>query len=79
MRTIIHDVVEARRKIGDANLHYLDGLELFGQADAGDLPDDLHPNGVGYVRMGERFNARAFGAGWTARGALTSPLRRGRR
>ncbi len=62
MRTIIRDVVEARRKIGDANLHYLDGLELFGPADTGDLPDDLHPNGAGYVRMGERFNTKAFGA-----------------
>ncbi len=63
MRTIIRDVVEVRRKIGDANLHYLDGLELFGAADAGDLPDHLHPNGVGYVRMGQRFNAFAFGSG----------------
>ena len=63
MRTIIRDVVEGRRKIGDDNLHYLDGLELFGADDVGDLPDHLHPNGVGYVRMGQRFNARAFGAG----------------
>ncbi len=60
MRAIIRDVVDGRRKAGDANLHYLDGLELFGAADAGDLPDDLHPNGPGYVRMGERFNALAF-------------------
>ena len=63
MRTIIRDVVEVRRKLGDANLHYLDGLELFGAADVDDLPDHLHPNGVGYVRMGQRFNALAFGAG----------------
>jgi lysophospholipase L1-like esterase len=33
----------------------VDGLELFGAADAGDLPDDLHPNPAGYRRMGERF------------------------
>jgi hypothetical protein len=62
MRTIIRDVVATRRKHGDANLHYLDGLELFGADDAADLPDDLHPNGAGYVRMGERFNSLAFGA-----------------
>ncbi len=63
MRTIIRDVVEGRRKAGDANLHYLDGLELFGAADAADLPDDLHPNGPGYVRMGQRFHSVAFANG----------------
>jgi hypothetical protein len=63
MRAIIRDVVEGRRKAGDANLHYLDGLELFGTADAADLPDDLHPNGPGYARMGQRFNALAFAEG----------------
>ncbi len=26
-------------------------------ADAGDLPDDLHPNAAGYIRMGQRFAA----------------------
>ncbi|MYB39286.1 MAG: GDSL family lipase, partial [Gammaproteobacteria bacterium] len=35
--------------------HYVDGLTLFGAADAGDLPDDLHPNPAGYIRMGGRF------------------------
>ena len=60
MRTIIRDVVEVRRKVGDANLHYLDGLELFGAADVGDLPDDLHPNGTGLRAHGRRFNALAF-------------------
>ena len=63
MRAIIRDVVEGRRKAGDANLHYLDGLELFGAADAADLPDDLHPNGPGYARMGQRFNALVFAEG----------------
>ncbi len=63
MRAIIPDVVEGRRKAGDANLHYLDGLTLFSAADAGDLPDDLHPNGSGYARMGQRFHSAAFGNG----------------
>ncbi len=63
MRTIICEVVEGRRKRGDGNLHYLDGLDLFGADDVGDLPDHLHPNGVGYVRMGQRFHTLAFGAG----------------
>ncbi len=44
VRQIISDVVNARRTAGDSNLHYLDGLDLFGEADVADLPDDLHPN-----------------------------------
>jgi hypothetical protein len=61
IRQTMADVVAARRKLGDANLHYLNGLELFGPSDAEDLPDDLHPNAAGYVRIGQRFAALAFG------------------
>ena len=63
MRGIIEKIVADRRAAGDTNLHYLDGLELFGLGDVDDLPDALHPNGDGYVRMGERFAALAFGNG----------------
>ena len=59
VREIVSEVVATRQRLGDANLRYLDGLTLFGPADAGDLPDDLHPNPAGYRRMGERF-ARAI-------------------
>jgi hypothetical protein len=55
VREIIGDVVATRRELGDRNLRYLNGLELFGVADASDLPDDLHPSPEGYARMGERF------------------------
>ncbi len=55
IREIIAGVVDARRAAGDLNLHYHDGLTLFGADDAPDLPDDLHPNPAGYRRMGERF------------------------
>ena len=55
VREVIADVVERRRSAGDQNLRYLDGLSLFGSSDARDLPDDLHPNAEGYIRMGERF------------------------
>jgi hypothetical protein len=55
VRKIVARAVAQRREAGDEHLHYLDGLELFGSADAADLPDDLHPNPAGYVRMGERF------------------------
>jgi hypothetical protein len=55
VRQLVAGIVERRRAEGDANLHYVDGLSLFGEADAGDLPDDLHPNPKGYARIGERF------------------------
>ena len=63
MREIMADLVERRRTAGDPNLHYLDGLALFGPDDVSDLPDGLHPNEAGYVRMGQRFHELAFGPG----------------
>jgi len=54
VREIIASVVAVRRERGEP-LEYVDGLSLFGAADAADLPDDLHPSPAGYARMGERF------------------------
>jgi lysophospholipase L1-like esterase len=45
--------IVARRK--DSNLHYLNGLELFGVANAHLMPDGLHPNAEGYRIIGDRF------------------------
>jgi hypothetical protein len=59
VRKLIARVVSDRK---DARLGYLDGLSLFSAEDAHDLPDDLHPNPAGYIRMGERFAESAFGA-----------------
>ena len=56
MRDCIAEVVAGRTARGDENLRYLDGLDLFSEADAADLPDDLHPNAAGYARMGERWH-----------------------
>ena len=56
MRKILEDVVAARQAAGDRNIRYLSGLELFGEADAALLPDNLHPNTEGYRLMGERFH-----------------------
>ena len=55
VRALVEEVVGVRRSLGDVRLHYVNGLDVFGSADAGDLPDDLHPNPAGYRRMGERF------------------------
>lgn len=63
VRELIEAVVEQRRSNGDSNLHYLDGLELFGQSDAADLPDGLHPNADGSQRLGRRFRRAVFGPG----------------
>jgi lysophospholipase L1-like esterase len=52
----------SRRQRDDANLHLMDGRDLFGTADVADLPDGLHPNTAGYVRMGHRFASAAFGS-----------------
>lgn len=70
IRTMMATVVDLRRQLGDGNLYYLDGLELFSADDAADLPDDLHPNAAGYARMGHRFAELAFGAGGPLTGAV---------
>lgn len=63
IREVLEAVVEQRRQSGDEHLHYLHGHELFGADDVDDLPDGLHPDSVGYQRMGERFGAWAFADG----------------
>jgi hypothetical protein len=69
IREAIASIVVVRRGLGDTNLHYLSGLDLFGAEDAADLPDDLHPNAAGYTRMGHRFAELVFGAGGPLAGA----------
>lgn len=48
-----------------ARLHYLDGRELYGPADAVTLPlpDALHPDAATHHLIGERFADRVFGPG----------------
>lgn len=55
VREILDEVVSIRREYGDENIQYFNGLELFNEDDRTDLPDDLHPNPEGYIRMGNRF------------------------
>ncbi|GAA2942018.1 GDSL-type esterase/lipase family protein [Streptomyces enissocaesilis] len=54
-----------QRAADDRNLHYLDGRDLYGEADFAELPlpDQLHPDAAAHHRIGERFAALAFGTG----------------
>jgi hypothetical protein len=63
IRELLEMVVRQRQRAGDEHLHYLHGHQLFGIDDVDDLHDGLHPNSVGYRRMGERFTASAFAPG----------------
>jgi hypothetical protein len=63
VRAILEEIVALRWELGDAHLHFLDGRALLGHADAGESPDDIHPNDVGYGLMADRFTALAFGPG----------------
>lgn len=53
------------RATEDPQLYYLDGRELYGEADCAELPlpDRLHPDAAAHRRMGERFGALVFGPG----------------
>ncbi|QUX26802.1 lipase [Nocardiopsis akebiae] len=66
--TVIREELERivrQRAAQDPNLHYLDGRELYGEADNAELPlpDELHPDAATHRRIGERFAERVFGAG----------------
>lgn len=54
-----------QRAADDPHLHYLDGRDLYGEADFAELPlpDQLHPDAATHRRIGERFAERAFGTG----------------
>ncbi len=55
MRAEVAEAVALLQGHGDRNLHYVDGLELFGPEMAHLLPDDLHPDAEGYQAMGRNF------------------------
>lgn len=56
IREHLQSIVE-RRARDDANIHYLDGRELYGEEDHGrlPLPDRLHPDAETHRLIGERF------------------------
>ncbi|MDR7277486.1 GDSL-type esterase/lipase family protein [Catenuloplanes atrovinosus] len=64
LRVIREDLARVVASRADPRLSYLDGLELYGEADAASLPlpDRLHPDAATHRLIGERFAARVFGA-----------------
>ncbi|RZT83588.1 GDSL-like lipase/acylhydrolase family protein [Pseudonocardia sediminis] len=61
IRTELARIV-AQRSVDDPNLTYLDGLDLYGDADHADLPlpDRLHPDAATHRRIAERFAEAVF-------------------
>ncbi|QHT57028.1 lipase [Cellulomonas sp. H30R-01] len=57
IRAALAEVVASRRAAGDAALHLVDGLDLYGDADWDALPmaDLLHPDAAAQRLVGERF------------------------
>ncbi|RYG23175.1 MAG: lipase, partial [Burkholderiales bacterium] len=54
--------IVAQRSVSDPNIHYLDGLELYGAEDNQllPLPDALHPDAAVHDLMGRRFAEKVF-------------------
>ncbi|WP_144238074.1 SGNH/GDSL hydrolase family protein [Microbacterium sp. C448] len=69
VREALHDVVG--RRTDDANLHFIEGTDLYGEEDAAALPllDGLHPSPEAHRLIGERFSERVFGPGGSLRQA----------
>lgn len=57
--------IVAQRAASDPNIHYVDGLALYGAADNATMPllDALHPDGQTHRMMGERFVDLVFSQG----------------
>ncbi|MFF8938784.1 GDSL-type esterase/lipase family protein [Streptomyces paradoxus] len=64
IREELSRIVE-QRAADDPNLHYLDGLALYGPQDATalPLPDHVHPDAATHDHIGTRFHELAFRAG----------------
>lgn len=56
IRQRVREGVESLRCCGDANVHHVDGLELFGPDLARYIVDGAHPNNDGYRVLAERYS-----------------------
>jgi hypothetical protein len=56
IRTILSEIVRKRFE-SDPNIFYLDGLKLFNETEAQSLPDGIHPDADGYLKIAENFVA----------------------
>ncbi len=61
--------IVAQRAAGDPNIHYLDGLDLYGpqEHETLPLPDALHPDSASHQLIGERFADWIIARGLAAR------------
>lgn len=55
MRREVEKAVKTLQAMGDQNVTYINGLDIFGTDLGHLLPDALHPNAEGYQLMGQRF------------------------
>lgn len=65
IRAEIREAVAALRRRGDTGVHYVDGPEVFGEAELPHLPDQLHPDAEGQYLLAANFQhvvvERVFG------------------
>lgn len=58
MREEVAEAVQALKAQGDRNIHYFDGLDLFGPESVDMLPDELHPDAQGYKFLAQNFSRK---------------------
>ena len=58
MREEVSEAVQALQAHGDRNIHYFDGLDLFGPEYADMIPDGLHPDPQGYKVLAQNFSRK---------------------
>ena len=60
MREQVADAIDALRELGDTQLHYVDGLDVFGPDQAEHMPDGLHPDAQGCRVLAKQYTQRVM-------------------